>query len=65
MGQFDSVLKMYADSGLRTVEDWSSLGRDIKSGAAPRLDTPHRGALLPLFTRDQTQLRARAQPAQP
>ncbi|MGD0390354.1 MAG: hypothetical protein ABSC42_15525 [Tepidisphaeraceae bacterium] len=54
MDQFDGVLRMYADSGLRTVQDWTALGRDVESGAKPRLDTPHRGTLLPLYSRDQT-----------
>ena len=57
MSQTDSVLRMYAESGLRTVEDWTTLGRDISSGAKPRLDTPHRGSPVSLYSRDQTQLR--------
>jgi hypothetical protein len=48
---------MYADSGLRTVEDWTTLGRDITGGMKPRLDATHRGALIPLYSRDQTQIR--------
>ncbi len=55
MSEFSSVLKMYAESGLRTVEGWVSLGRNIMTDAKPRLDTPYRGAVLPLFSRDQTQ----------
>jgi hypothetical protein len=62
MSQYDSILKMYAESGLRTVENWISLGRDIASGAKPRLDTLHRGTLLPLYTRDQTLSRPRSRP---
>ncbi len=54
MSQYDSVLKMYAESGLRTIEDWTTLGRDIASGTKPQLDTRHRGELLPLYSRDQT-----------
>ena len=59
MNQYDSLLKTYADSGLRTVEDWTSLGRDITTNAKPRLDAVHRGITLPLFSRDQTQRRVR------
>lgn len=60
MNQFDGVLRMYAESGLRTIEDWTTLGRDIQSGAKARLDTPHRGELVPLYSRDQTCHRPRA-----
>ena len=59
----DNILKTYADSGLRTVENWNSLGREIDEGTKPATVTPHRGALLPLFSRHQTHPRARAQGA--
>lgn len=62
MSQYDSVLKMYAESGLRTIEDWTTLGRDIASGAKPRLDTPHRGELVSLYSRDQTHPRTGSRP---
>jgi hypothetical protein len=65
MNQFDSVLKMYADSGLRTIEDWTLRGRDIEDGAKPRADTTHRGVMLSLFTRDQTRPRARSERSRP
>jgi hypothetical protein len=59
MYQFsDEVLRMYAESGLRTVEDWVSLGRDIPSGVKPRLATTNRGMAVSLYSRDQTQRRA-------
>jgi hypothetical protein len=57
MNHYDGVLKTYADSGLRTVEDWTALGRDIESGAKARVDTPLRGVSVPLYSRDQTQRR--------
>ena len=57
MNQHDSVLKMYADSGIRSVEEWAMLGREITSGVKPRVDAPHRGTVLPLYSRDQTQPR--------
>ena len=54
MSQYDSVLKVYADSGLRTAEDWTNHGRDIENGAKARLDAPHQGQRVPLYSRDQT-----------
>ena len=60
MNQFDNVLKLYSESGLRTAEDWTTLGREIVIGAKARLDARHRGAMVPLFSRDQTHLRVRA-----
>jgi hypothetical protein len=65
MYQYDSVLKMYADSGLRTIEDWTALGRDLETGAKPRVDTPHRGERVPLYSRDQTHPRPRSRPSGP
>jgi len=62
MHPFDSVLKMYAESGMRSVEDWATLGRDVASGVKPRLDTPHRGTVVSLYTRDQTHLRVSSRP---
>jgi hypothetical protein len=61
MSQYDSVLKMYAGSGLRSIEDWTTLGRDVETGAKPRVDTMHRGVLLPLYSRGQTHSRPRAE----
>ena len=60
MNQYDSVLRIYAESGLRTTEDWAASGRDVTPGTKPRLDTPHRGALVPLFSRDQTHIRVKS-----
>ncbi len=60
MTQFDKVLKMYAETGLRTVEDWISVGRDLAVPAKPRLEVRSRGDLIPLYSRDQTQTRPRA-----
>ena len=51
---YTSEFKMYAENGLRTVEDWSSLGRKVASDAKPRAEAPHRGVPLSLFSRDQT-----------
>jgi hypothetical protein len=57
MNQCDSVLKMYAEAGMRTVEDWTAAGRDIVVGSKSRASAPHRGAQVELYTRDQTQIR--------
>jgi hypothetical protein len=54
MNQYDTILRIYADSGLRTAEDWTTRGRDIQPNAQPRLDAPLRGHRIPLFSRDQT-----------
>ncbi len=57
MYQSDKVLRMYAESGLRTVEDWVTLGRDLTTGVKPRLSTINRGLPVSLYSRDQTQRR--------
>lgn len=65
MYQYDSELNMYAGSGLRTIEDWNTMGREVEPGAKPRLDALHRGLLLPLYSRGQTQVRPRSERAEP
>jgi hypothetical protein len=60
MYQIDSVLKIYAEAGMRTMEDWAMSGRDVISGSKSRVDAPHRGALVALYTRDQTHIRPRS-----
>lgn len=62
MNQFDSILRMYSDNGLRTSEDWMARGRDIADGVKARVDMPHRGVMLALFSRDQTQPHKSARP---
>jgi hypothetical protein len=57
MNQYDTLLKTYADAGMRTLEDWATVGREVVGGSNPRASAPHRGALVQLFTRDQTQIR--------
>jgi hypothetical protein len=58
MYQSDKVLRMYAECGLRTPEDWVTLGRDITTGVKPRLSTINHGFSVQLYSRDQTQRRA-------
>jgi len=60
MYQIDSVLKMYAEAGMRTVEDWAMSGRDVVSGSKSRVTAPYRGAQVDLYTRDQTHIRPRS-----
>jgi hypothetical protein len=54
VNQPDGIFRMYAKAGLRTIDDWTTLGRGIQSGAEPRLHTPHHGEFVPLFSRAQT-----------
>jgi hypothetical protein len=54
---------MYAKNGLRSADEWSTLGRDVESEAKPRAQVDFRGTIVRLFTRDQTQLKARNRPA--
>jgi hypothetical protein len=56
MTHYDSALRAYAVSGLRSAQDWATMGRGIKPESKPRVDTMHRGAVLPLFSRDQTRI---------
>jgi hypothetical protein len=59
MNQYDSVLKMYAEAGMRTLEDWATSGREVLTGAKSRANAPHHGGMVELYTRDQTQIRPR------
>lgn len=54
MNHYDHELKMYADSGLRTAEDWALRGRAVQSGSDPRVGAVHRGKPISLYGRDQT-----------
>jgi hypothetical protein len=59
MYQSDKVMRMYAEIGLRTVEDWLTRGREIVDGVKPRLSTLYRGLPVLLYSRDQTRRRSR------
>jgi hypothetical protein len=65
MKQIEDVLKMYADAGMRSIEDWSLCGRDIIHGVKARADASCRGALVSLYTRDQTCIRPRSLVSRP
>jgi hypothetical protein len=56
MNHYDKDLKMYADSGLRTAEDWNSLGRAIDAGTKPQVEAVNRGAMVLLYSRNQTRI---------
>lgn len=62
MNHFGKELRTYADHGLRTAEDWLSRGRQVEQDSKPRSEVDSRGALIGVFSRDQTQQRAPAQP---
>jgi hypothetical protein len=65
MKQIEDVLKMYADIGMRTIEDWSLCGREIINGVKARAEAASRGVLVALYTRDQTHIRSRPSIARP
>jgi len=56
MSQFHKELKMYAENGLRSADDWMSSGRQVNSGQKPKANITCRGQAYELFTRDQTEL---------
>jgi hypothetical protein len=55
MKHFDNVLKVYAKEGLRSAEEWKTLGRDILLDVAPRVEAECQGKTVGLYSRDQTQ----------
>jgi hypothetical protein len=55
MSQFHKELKMYAENGLRSADDWLSSGRRVHNGEKPKANVNCRGQAYELFTRDQTQ----------
>jgi hypothetical protein len=59
MYQCDNILKTYADSGLRTVEDWTTLGRELDAGVKPCVDAAGRSGTVSLYSRGQTHARPR------
>jgi len=61
MQQFDKELKTYSENGLRSVEEWGSLGRQVEGGAEPCTHATSRGVPVALYTRAQTRLRPRAE----
>jgi hypothetical protein len=55
MSQFHKELKMYAENGLRSADDWMASSRKVHSGATPKANVTCRGQAYELFTRDQTE----------
>ena len=60
MRHFDKDLKMYAENGLRSAQDWLTWGRQVEDGQTPRASITCRGQLVELFTREQTRQRQRS-----
>ena len=56
MSQFHKELKMYAENGLRSADDWMSSGRKVHNDAKPKANVTCRGQAYELFTREQTAL---------
>jgi hypothetical protein len=56
MNHCDGVLKMYAEAGMRTLEDWALAGRDVIDGSKSRAESTYHGLVVPLYTRDQTNI---------
>jgi hypothetical protein len=54
MRHFDSVLRVYAQQGFRSVEEWLTLGRDVPARTGSRVEAQCHGRAVALFTRDQT-----------
>lgn len=59
MSQYDNELKVYADNGLRTAEDWATHRREIASEISPCVETTNRGVTVALYSRSQTRLKAK------
>jgi hypothetical protein len=56
MNHSDPDLKTYAENGLRSAEDWTAMGRQLKDGAEPRTEMMHRSKPVLLYGRDQTRM---------
>jgi hypothetical protein len=59
MNHVDPDLKTYAENGLRSAEDWATMGRQIKEGVKARTEILHRRQTVGLFGRDQTVTRSK------
>jgi hypothetical protein len=57
MNHYDPILNMYADSGLRTEQDWASRGRIIKPDVKPTTTAVSRRQVVELYSRPQTDIR--------
>ena len=63
MALFDKELNVYAENGLRTADDWLTVGRQVRPGQAPRSEATARSRVVQLFSRDQTQRVVSRRPA--
>jgi hypothetical protein len=59
MNHVDPELKTYAENGLRSAEDWATIGRQLKEGVKARTQITHRRQNVELFGRDQTLMRTK------
>jgi hypothetical protein len=62
MSQYDRDLKVYADNGLRTADEWITFGREVEAGTPPRTAAAAKGRSVQLYSRDQTKRRERVRP---
>jgi hypothetical protein len=59
MNHSDPQLKAYAENGLRSAEDWTAMGRQLKEGTEPRTQIIHRSQVVLLYGRDQTRMHSK------
>ena len=57
MNHYSKELKVYAEAGLRTAEDWASESRAVREGSTPQAETMDRGKTIGLFSRSQTDVK--------
>ena len=60
MKHFDRELKQYAESGLRSAQEWASLGREVGATQVGMNVTTVRAGTVALYTRNQTQVKPRS-----
>jgi len=61
MNHFDKELKTYSENGMRSVEEWATLGRQVQDADKPCTHATSRGAPVALYTRAQTRPRPRSE----
>lgn len=59
----DRALRTYSECGIRSAEEWQSLGRVVTDGIEPRTRATSGGREISLYTRDQTTPRPPSQRA--
>ena len=61
MKHFDSVLKQYAETGLRSAAEWTSLGREVNATEGGVDVTTVRATSVALYTRNQTHIKPKVE----